>query len=202
MIVFILVSTSISIAVIDRLLYPLWKKLTARTLTPLQRVGVGHVANVLSMVVSALVELKRLKMVDAHHLQNQTNGSTVVPMSVLWLVPQLVIAGIAEAFHFPGNVAFYYQEFPPLLKSTSTALVALLIGIAFYLSTAVVGVVRRATLWLPDNINDGRMDNVYWVLSLVGVLNFGYYLVCAWLYKYQDVEDVVDDDDDGFRSNE
>ncbi|GMP49683.1 hypothetical protein CsSME_00016594 [Camellia sinensis var. sinensis] len=153
MIVFILVSTSISIAVIDRLLYPLWKKLTARTLTPLQRVGVGHVANVLSMVVSALVELKRLKMVDAHHLQNQTNGSTVVPMSVLWLVPQLVIAGIAEAFHFPGNVAFYYQEFPPLLKSTSTALVALLIGIAFYLSTAVVGVVRRATLWLPDNIN-------------------------------------------------
>ncbi|XP_028098352.1 protein NRT1/ PTR FAMILY 2.7-like isoform X1 [Camellia sinensis] len=202
MTVFILVSTSISIAVIDRLLYPLWKKLTARTLTPLQRVGVGHVANVLSMVVSALVELKRLKMVDAHHLQNQTNGSTVVPMSVLWLVPQLVIAGIAEAFHLPGNVAFYYQEFPPLLKSTSTALVALLIGIAFYLSTAVVGIVRRATLWLPDNINDGRMDNVYWVLSSVGVLNFGYYLVCAWLYKYQDVEDVVDDDDDGFRSIE
>ncbi|CAL5387237.1 unnamed protein product [Camellia sinensis] len=178
--------------------------LTARTLTPLQRIGVGHVATVLSMVVSALVELKRLKMVNAHHLQNQTNSSIVVPMSVLWLVPQLVIAGIGEAFHFPGNVAFYYQEFPPLLKSTSTALVALLISIAFYLSTAVVGIVRRVTLWLPDNINYGRMDNVYWVLSLVGVLNSGCYLVCAWLYKYQDVEDLVDDDDDddGFRSYE
>ncbi|KAI8016066.1 Protein NRT1/ PTR FAMILY 2.6 [Camellia lanceoleosa] len=123
-------------------------------------------------------------------------------MLVLWLVPQLVIAGITEAFHFPGNFAFYYQEFPLLLKSTSTALVALLIGIAFYLSTAMVGVVWRVTSWLPDNINDGRIDNVYWVLSLVAVLNFGYYLVCAWLYKYQDVEDVVDDDDDGFRSNE
>ena len=113
-------------------------------------------------------------------------------MSVLWLVPQLALAGIGEAFHFPGNTNLFYQEFPAALKSTATAMVAMFIGIAYYLSTALVGVVRRATGWLPNDINQGRMDHVYWVLFVVGVVNFGYYLVCAWLYKYQGLKKVAD----------
>ncbi|XP_052171043.1 protein NRT1/ PTR FAMILY 2.7-like isoform X3 [Diospyros lotus] len=196
MIVFILLSTSISIAIIDRFLSPFWNKLTRRPLTPLQRVGTGQVITFLSMVVSAVVEAKRLKEVRSHDLQGQTGA--IVPLSVLWLVPQLALAGISEGFHFPGNVAFYYQEFPASLKSTSTAMVTLFVGIAFYLSSAVVGIVRKTTGWLPDNVNDGRMDNVYWVFSLVCGLNFGYYVVCAWLYKYQVVgdEDHLGEEDD------
>ena len=29
---------------------------------------------------------------------------------------------------------------------------------------------------------------MYWLLVVLGVLNFGYYLVCASLYRYQYVE--------------
>jgi peptide/histidine transporter 3/4 len=114
-------------------------------------------------------------------------------MSILWLFPQLVLVGLGEAFHFPGQVALYYQEFPTSLRSTSTAMIALVIGIAFYLSTALIDLVRRVTGWLPDNINHGRVDNVYWVVVVVGVVNFVYYLVCSSLYKYQNVEKGVDD---------
>ncbi|KAG6681690.1 hypothetical protein I3842_13G104600 [Carya illinoinensis] len=183
--VLVLIWASISLTIIDRFLCPMWQKLTGSTPTPLQRIGVGHMLNTLSMATSALVESKRLKIAQAHHLQDQP--SSIVPMSVLWLFPQLALVGIAEAFHFPGQIALYYQEFPTSLKTTSTAMISMIIGIAFYLSTAVIDLVRRVTGWLPDNINDGRVDNVYWSLVVVGVLNFGYYLMCACSYRYQNV---------------
>ncbi|PQP92136.1 protein NRT1/ PTR FAMILY 2.6 [Prunus yedoensis var. nudiflora] len=181
-IVIVLLSTAISLTLIDRFLCPVWQKLTGRSPTPLQRIGLGHVLNVLSMALSALVESKRLKIAKANHLQ------PVVPMQAFWLFPQLVLAGIGEAFHFPGQVALYYQEFPVSLRSTSTAMISLVIGIAFYLSTGVINLVQRVTGWLPNDINKGKLDNVYWMLVVVGVLNFGYYLVCAKLYKYQNVK--------------
>ncbi|XWS71777.1 hypothetical protein CRYUN_Cryun03dG0167700 [Craigia yunnanensis] len=190
--VVVLISKSIFIALLDRFLIPTWQKLTGRSLTSLERIGIGHVFNILSMGVSALVEAKRLKIAHDYHLQEQ-QGS-VVPMLAFWLFPQLVLVGIGEVFHFPGNVSFYYQEFPVSLKSTATAMMSIIIGIAFYVSTILVDLIRSFTKWLPDDINNGRLDNVYWSFVVLGLLNFGYYLVCAKLYKYQNVEkeDVED----------
>ncbi|KAL0417767.1 UNVERIFIED_CONTAM: protein NRT1/ PTR FAMILY 2.7 [Sesamum radiatum] len=190
--VFTLISTSITIVITDRILFPLWEKLAAHPLTALQRVGIGHLFTILSMAISGAVESKRLKIAKSENVQNQTNGS-VIPMSVFWLAPQLTAVGVAEAFHFAGQVAFYYQEFPGSLKTISTAAVAVSIGGAFYLSNAVIDVIEQATKWLPENINDGRLDNVYWLCSTLGALNFAYFIVCATFYKYQDVDNVVDD---------
>ncbi|KAG6681688.1 hypothetical protein I3842_13G104400 [Carya illinoinensis] len=198
--VFVLISTSIFLTIIDRFLCPMWQTLIGSSPTPLQRIGVGHVLNTLSMATSALVESKRLNIAQAHHLQDQP--SSIVPMSVMWLFPQLALVGIGEAFHFPGQVALYYQEFPASLKTTSTAMISMIIGIAFYLSTALVDLVRRVTGWLPDNINDGRVDNVYWALVVVGVLNFGYYYLCACSYRYQNVGKGSENGGSGGTDNE
>ncbi|KAL3538479.1 hypothetical protein ACH5RR_001845 [Cinchona calisaya] len=188
--VFSLIATCFTILLLDRFLFPLWKKFTHRPITPLQRVGIGHLLDIISMAVIALVEAKRLKIARLHGLQDQDNA--VVPMSVFWLVPPLAISGIGEAFFVPGQVDFYYQEFPESLKSTSTALVSLYVGICFYLGNALIDLVRRTTGWLPDDINKGRLDNVYWLLCVLAGLNFCYYLVCACYYRYQNVETVKD----------
>ncbi|KAK4440787.1 protein NRT1/ PTR FAMILY 2.7 [Sesamum alatum] len=190
--VFTLISTAITIVITDRILFPLWEKFAATPLTPLQRVGIGHLFTILSMAISGAVESKRLKIAKSEDVQNQPNGS-VIPMSVFWLVPQLSAVGVAEAFHFAGQVALYYQEFPASLKTISTAAVAMSIGGAFYSSNGVIDVIERVTDWLPENMNDGRLDNVYWFSCTLGALNFAYFLVCASLYKYQDVDNVVDD---------
>lgn len=179
MVVFIFIFTAVSLTLIDRFLYPTWKKLTGCPPTPLQRIAVGHVLNVLSMVVSAIVESKRLNTAKSHQ------KDSVLPISVIWLMPSLAIVGVGEAFHFPGQVSLYYQEFPASLKSTATAMVSLFIGIAYYLSTAIVDSARRMTSWLPDDINHGRLDNVYWVIVVLGILNFTYFLVCSYFYEYQ-----------------
>ena len=81
------------------------------------------------------------------------------------------------------------QEFPKSLKSMSTAMISLLLAIGFFLSSAIIDLVKRTTIWLPDDINVGRVDNVYWMLTVIGVVNFGYYIICAKLYKYQNIEE-------------
>ncbi|WMV35834.1 hypothetical protein MTR67_029219 [Solanum verrucosum] len=189
MLVFVMLSTALFLALFDKFLFPTWKNLSGKSLTPLQRIGVGHVLNFLCMGVSAIVESKRLNVAKSNQ------GSIIVPMSALWLVPQLALVGIAEAFHLPGQVSLYYQEFPITLKNLATAMISVLIGIAFYLTTALIDVVRRTTTWLPGNINNGRLDKVYGVLVVGGVLNFGYYVICAWFYKYQNMKAVVDHSD-------
>ncbi|XP_033515949.1 protein NRT1/ PTR FAMILY 2.7-like [Nicotiana tomentosiformis] len=128
--VIILISTAIFLTIFDRLLFPMWEKLTSQSVTPFKRIGAGHVLTFVGVGVGALVESKRLNV--AHNSLNLSQGrSNIVPISVLWLVPQLVIIGIGEAFLFPGQVALYYQEFPTSLKSVSTAMTWLAIAIVY-----------------------------------------------------------------------
>lgn len=192
MVVFLLLSGAISLSIIDRLIFPLWQNAFGNAPTPLQRLGTGHVINVLSMACAALVESKRLQLARAQDIRDPT--SSVVPMSVFWLIPQLALTGIGEAFHFPGQASLYYQEFPASLKSTSTAMLAMLIAIGYYMSTALTDLVRKVTNWLPGDLNHGRLNNLYWVLFAIGALNFGLYLRAARVYKYRGADDNVADD--------
>ncbi|KAF8015572.1 hypothetical protein BT93_H1172 [Corymbia citriodora subsp. variegata] len=185
-VVMIMISASVSLVLIDRFrsTFPLWKKMTGSPPTVFLRIGVGHLLSVLGLIVSALIESLRLRAAHLHHLQNV--NTLPVPMSALWLFPQLILVGVGEAFHLPGQVSLYFREFPVNLSNSATAMVAAVIGISYYLSTALVGLVRRITAWLPENLNDGRLDCMYWLLAGIGMVNFGYYLVCATLYKGKD----------------
>ncbi|KAL9293937.1 Protein NRT1/ PTR FAMILY 2.3 [Arabidopsis thaliana] len=176
--VIIIITACIVIIMNNWLVFPMYKKITHKLLTPLQKVGIGQVLTILSMALSAVVEAKRLKTVENGH-----------PMSVLWLFPPLVIVGIGEAFQFPANIELFYGEFPESLRNTATSLTSVVIGISFYLSTALIDLIQRTTAWLPNDINHGRVDNVYWLLVIGGILNFGYFLVCSWVYKYRNLKD-------------
>ncbi|XP_047044472.1 protein NRT1/ PTR FAMILY 2.7-like [Lolium rigidum] len=177
--------------VLDRVAFPLWRRIAGVPPSALQRVGLGHVVNVAGMVVAALVERRRLTIV--HLLHGEAAAGWVTPMSVLWLVFPIAIVGIGEALNFPGNMAFYYMEFPKALRSLATAMAPLLIAMGFYFSTLFVDVVRRVTAWLPGNINQGRLDNMYWTLAAAATINFGYFLLCAGRYKYQNQSTTMAD---------
>ncbi|CAH8267546.1 unnamed protein product [Arabidopsis lyrata] len=134
--VIVLISGCVFIMLNNWIIYPMYQKLFRKPLTPLQQVGIGHVLTILSMAISAIVEARRLKTVE--------NGR---PMSVLWLVPALVMVGIGEAFHFPANIAVFYGEFPESLRNTATSLTSVVIGISFYLCTAIIDLIQRTTKW-------------------------------------------------------
>lgn len=183
LIVIALAANAVALSLLDRIIYPALQKLAGLNPTPLQRIGIGCLLNVVSMMASGMVEKRRADIVRAHHATGDPLWT--VPMPVLWLVLPFALTGLGEAFHFPGQIAFYYQEFPKSLKSTATGLIALIIATGFYISTAVINLIRRTTTWLPNNINSARVDNVYWLLAALAAINYGYFILCAKLYKHQ-----------------
>ncbi|KAJ6803567.1 protein NRT1/ PTR FAMILY 2.7-like isoform X1 [Iris pallida] len=164
---FTLVAVVVSIPFLEGIVYKRWH------ITPLQRIGISHVLVFLAFACTAIIESIRLASLDG------PGGA----MSVLWLVPPLLLVGLAEAFAFPSQLLFYFQEFPESLRNSSAGVTALMTGIGCYLSTTVVAVIRRATDWWQDDTDQSRLDNVYWVIAAIELLNFGYFLLCAVLYK-------------------
>lgn len=164
---FTLVAVVASIPFLEGIVYKRWH------ITPLQRIGISHVLVFLAFACTAIIESIRLASLDG------PGGA----MSVLWLVPPLLLVGLAEAFAFPSQLLFYFQEFPESLRNSSAGVTSLMTGIGCYLSTTVVAVIRRATNWWQDDTDRSRLDNVYWVIAAIVLLNFGYFLLCAVLYK-------------------
>ncbi|XP_020246369.1 protein NRT1/ PTR FAMILY 2.13-like isoform X2 [Asparagus officinalis] len=180
-----MLALTLFIPVYDRILIPIVRRFTKieSGITLLQRQGVGIFISVLSMIVAALIEQKRRISAVSH-------GGTS-PLSVLWLVPQLVLMGIAEAFNAIGQIEFYNRQFPEHMQTLAGSLFFCSLAGASYLSTFVVTIVQKITeeggrtSWLDNDINKGRVDYFYYVIAIMGVCNLFYFLVCSHYYRYK-----------------
>ena len=69
--------------------------------------GIGKLFAMLSIVCAAILEAKWLQVVKSHNLVH--DAETLVPLSILWQIPQYVLLGIAEAFVLVGKLEFFYE---------------------------------------------------------------------------------------------
>lgn len=191
-----MITIGVFIPIYDRILVPLARRITHREggITLLQRMGIGIVFSVLSMIVAGRIETARRDSANGHNL-------LVSPMSVLWLAPQLVLMGFAEAFNIIGQIEFYNKQFPENMRSIANSLLSLTMGGASYLSTVVVMIVHSTTSgkdgrpdWLADDINTGKVDYFYYIISVMGILNLVYFLVVARRYQYKAGTVIMDGD--------
>ncbi|KAJ1262884.1 hypothetical protein BS78_09G143200 [Paspalum vaginatum] len=188
----------VSLALYDRAFVPLARRVTGRPsgITYFQRMGVGLAISILGVGTAALVETKRRGVAAEHGLQD--SPSAVVPISVFWLVPQFAIHGVSGAFSSVGHMEFLYDQAPESMRSTAAALFWLASSLGHYLGTVLVTAVQRATRhrgdWLQDNINRGRIDSYYWLVTCLMVLNLGYYLICFHLYTMKPLETADEQD--------
>ncbi|GJN14396.1 hypothetical protein PR202_gb01219 [Eleusine coracana subsp. coracana] len=182
----------VGLALYDRAFVPLARRFTGLKsgITYFQRMGIGLAISVVSVGTAALVETKRRTVAAEHGLTD--NPAAVVPISVFWLVPQFAIHGIGDAFSSVGHMEFLYDQAPESMRSSAAALFWLAGSLGNYMGTVLVTVVQRATRgrgdWLQDNINRGRIDNYYWLVTCIMVLNFGYYLICFHFYTMKPLE--------------
>uniref|UniRef100_A0A0A9CBV4 Uncharacterized protein n=1 Tax=Arundo donax TaxID=35708 RepID=A0A0A9CBV4_ARUDO len=99
-----------------------------------------------------------------------------------------------------GRMEFLYDQAPESMRSTAAALYWLTISIGSYLGTLLVTIVhertRRSGQWLQDNLNRGKLDNYYWLVVALEVVNLVYYFVCVKYYTYKPLETVGGDKDD------
>ncbi|KAG2627521.1 hypothetical protein PVAP13_3KG127538 [Panicum virgatum] len=197
MLVFANLAMLLTLAVYDRVLVRALRRRTGHPtgITHLQRTGVGMALAVLANAVAAAVERRRRSVAAASGLLDAPEAT--VPMSVLWLVPQFAIHGVADAFMDVGRMEFLYDQAPESLRSTAAALYWLTNSMGSYLGTLLVTIVhsrtRRSGQWLQDNLNRGKLDNYYWLVVALQVLNLVYYFLCVRYYTFKTLETVRDD---------
>ncbi|KAJ0611271.1 putative bacterial ABC-type protein transporter [Helianthus annuus] len=177
------------VPVYDRAIVPLARKYTGHKsgLTQLQRMGVGLVISIFAMLSAGILEVVRLGIVKRNNYYDVKH----IPMSVLWQVPQYFLIGCAEVFTFIGQLEFFYDQAPDSMRSLCSALSLTTNAFGNYLSSLLVTVVTATSTkggkpgWIPDNLNRGELQNFFWLLSGLSVVNFGVYLVVAKWYTYK-----------------
>lgn len=190
MTVFLIGTILLTVPFYDRFIVPVAKKVLKNPhgFTPLQRIGVGLVLSVISMVVGALIEIKRLRYAQSHGLVDKPEAK--IPMTVFWLIPQNFIVGAGEAFMYMGQLDFFLRECPKGMKTMSTGLFLSTLSLGFFFSTLLVSIVNKMTAhgrpWLADNLNQGRLYDFYWLLAILSAINVVLYLVCAKWYVYKE----------------
>ncbi|XP_039118671.1 protein NRT1/ PTR FAMILY 6.4 [Dioscorea cayenensis subsp. rotundata] len=177
--VFLFITILLFTSLNEKLLVPIARRFThnAQGITSLQRVAVGLVFSLIAMVASAIVEKQRRQSFVM-------DGNAI---SAFWLVPQYFLVGAGEAFAYVGMLEFFIREAPERMKSMSTGLFLATLSMGFFLSSLLVSLVDKATNggWIKNNLNKGRLDYFYWMLAVLGVINFLVFLGFASRHQYK-----------------
>ncbi|KAM0878223.1 hypothetical protein ACQ4PT_035022 [Festuca glaucescens] len=198
MFIFTTLAMLLTLALYDRAFVPIVRRFTGLPsgITYFQRMAAGLAISILGVASAALVEARRRGSAAEHGLLD--TPATVVPMSVFWLVPQYAIHGLAEGFSTVAQMEFLYDQAPESMRSTAAALFWLSSSLGSYMGTALVTVVQSATWgsgdWLQDNINRGRLDAYYGLVTCLMLLNLAYYLICFRFYTMKPLELAKDGD--------
>lgn len=197
-------SILLTVPIYDQIIVPIARKVSKNPqgLTPLQRIGVGLVLSIIAMIAAALCELKRLRAARSHGLVDDPTAE--IPLTVFWLAPQFILVGAGEAFTYIGQLDFFLRECPKGMKTMSTGLFLSTLSLGFFVSTLLVSIVHKVTgnskPWLADNLNQGRLYDFYWLLTILSALNLVIFLACARWYVYKDkrlAEVGIELEDDG-----
>lgn len=176
------------VPIYDRIVVPIARKFTGRErgFSELQRMGIGLFISMLSMTAAALLEIKRLQLVKELGL---VGDAVAVPLSILWQIPQYMLMGTAEIFTYIGQLEFFYEQSPDAMRSLCSALSLLAESLGNYLSSFILSMVTYLTTtggktgWIPDNLNTGHLDYLFWLLAGLSFFNLLIYTVCAKRYK-------------------
>ncbi|KAJ7950244.1 protein NRT1/ PTR FAMILY 5.6-like [Quillaja saponaria] len=182
----------ISVTIYDKILVPVLRRTTGneRGISILQRIGFGMLFSIITMVVAALVEKRRLDHVEKDPLKGSLS------MSVLWLAPQTLIIGFGDGFTLVGLQEYFYDQVPDSMRSLGIAFYVSVLGAANFLSSFLITVVDRTTDkggkgWFGKDLNSSRLDKFYWLLAGMTTVNLCIFAFFASRYSYKNVQKVV-----------
>ncbi|XP_076939561.1 protein NRT1/ PTR FAMILY 5.4-like [Bidens hawaiensis] len=182
-----------SVPIYERLIIPTARRLTGNSsgITILQRIGFGIFFSILTMITSALIESKRIRIATQHGLLD--HPKSIVPMSIWWLVPQYVLMGVADMLAIVGMQELFYDQVPDEMRSMGAAAYMSVLGVGSIISSGLISLIevvteRHGDQWLQDNMNRAHLDYFYWLLASLSGFSLVLYVVVAKGYVYKKVE--------------
>ncbi|GKE65949.1 putative proton-dependent oligopeptide transporter family protein [Tanacetum coccineum] len=145
------------------------------------------------MAIAGIMEVKRKNVAKDHNMLDAIPVLQPLPISVFWLSPQYFVFGVADLFTYVGLLEFFYSQAPKSIKSISSCFLWTSMAIGYFLSSIMVQTVNKATKgmtksrgWLAgNNINRNHLENFYYLLAILSLINFVVYLFVAKRYKYR-----------------
>ncbi|WOL08702.1 protein NRT1/ PTR FAMILY 1.2 [Canna indica] len=186
--VFMSLTLSLCTSFYSHFMVPFLVKITGNPtgITLKQRMGIGLLLGIVGTGVATVVEVVRRRTAIKEGLPGE--AAPIVSISVMWLVVQLVIVGLAQTFNINAQVEFFYNELPKSMNSFAVALCSLNYGVASMMGTVIVKTIDAITgrdgrvSWFTSDLNKGHYEYYYLILTLIGVVNFFYFVVCCWAY--------------------
>ncbi|XLR56591.1 hypothetical protein HN51_010878 [Arachis hypogaea] len=174
----------------DRIFVPIARGITGRPsgITMLQRIGIGIFISIFTVIIAALVEMKRLQTALEFGLVDEPD--VTIPMSMWWLIPQYFLLGAAQVFTMVGLQEFFYDQVPNELRSMGLALYLSIFGVGSFLSGFLISVLEGVTgrdgheSWFANNLNKAHLDYFYWLLAALSVIGFSLFICFAKSYIY------------------
>lgn len=196
-IAFDIVATLIAIPVLDRIVYPGFRRL-GFNLTPLRRMVAGYFCGVVSVILAGVIEIARKEVIkrDGTITQNVFGKSVnASSMSVFYQVPQYFLNGMSEALAVVTSMEFAYTQSPPRMRGVIMGIGLAVAGSGFYLAALLVSTVKRATdgSWYPADLNSGSLEYFMFLLAGMGILNIAVLICLAVKYQYSNYENEAPD---------
>ncbi|XP_017413894.1 protein NRT1/ PTR FAMILY 5.2 [Vigna angularis] len=188
----------VCVVLYDRVFVKIMKRFTKnpRGITLLQRMGIGIMIHIVTMIVASLTERYRLKVAKEHGVVQ--NGGQV-PLSIFILAPQFVLMGLGEAFLEVSKIEFFYDQAPESMKSLGTSYSITTVGIGSFISSFLLSTVSHITKknghkgWILNNLNASHLDYYYAFFSVLNFLNFLFFMFATKHFVYRaEISDSID----------
>ncbi|XP_071714383.1 protein NRT1/ PTR FAMILY 2.10-like [Rutidosis leptorrhynchoides] len=195
-IVFQFLAVTIWIPIYDTIIIPFIQKQLKKKegITLLQRMGIGIILAILTMLLSGIVEKKRRdETLFKPTFGFEPRKGAISSMSGYWLLIPLTVSGISQGFTLIGSIEFLYKQFPDNMRSFAGSVMCTGLAMSSYLASFLISVVHRVTKedgtrnWLAEDLNEAKLDYFYYLCAGLQVLNLLYFLMCAKWYKYKEV---------------
>jgi len=176
------------LTIYEKILVPVLRRATGneRGMSILQRVGTGMVFSLITMIIAAIVERKRLDYTKQHP-KNMT-------MNVFWLTPQFIVIGIADAFTLVGLQEYFYDQVPHSMKTLGISFYLSVLGAASFANNLLITIGDRLAeavsgkAWFGKDLNSSRLDRFYWMVAGLTAANICLFVIVAKNYTYKIVQ--------------
>lgn len=176
----------IFVPIFDLYIYPWYERWTGQPMKNLFKIEIGFVFCILAMLVAGGVEIWRKSKKSVESIGSNCDD-VFVPMSELTIwaqIPQYVLVGIAEILVSISSYELFYSEVPTEMRSVCQALNLLTTSLG---SMVTGGINSIFASWLPDNLNDGHLEYVYFFIA--GLAAVGYFALrwvsSSFVYKVE-----------------
>eukprot|EP00326_Haptolina_ericina_P010001 CAMPEP_0181214884 /NCGR_PEP_ID=MMETSP1096-20121128/25706_1 /TAXON_ID=156174 ORGANISM="Chrysochromulina ericina, Strain CCMP281" /NCGR_SAMPLE_ID=MMETSP1096 /ASSEMBLY_ACC=CAM_ASM_000453 /LENGTH=192 /DNA_ID=CAMNT_0023306679 /DNA_START=249 /DNA_END=827 /DNA_ORIENTATION=+ len=103
-------------------------------------------------------------------------------LSIWWQTPQYMLIGLGEIFAAITCYELFYSEVPPHMRSVCQSINLLCTAFG---SLAAAGLNSIMQSWIPNNLNDGKLDYVFFVLAALMALNIMIFKFVSSTFDYR-----------------